>query len=191
MNHVQNKIELQESPEDIEHILPAKEKRNGHPYYKQPNSCNTDHPAIRWRHSCHIRGMLEKYPSFGREKKHKHTWSAGNLIELKVVSLWLHTLLSAVSLLLETFRESLFRNVVWLTCRCSLTVLFCLKSLSFQRPLEFGEQPQVAGSGLTVCGVQHVLWNFNSKFLLLRRQQLWHEFAAMSESSVRRLHFGN
>ena len=46
------------------------------------------------------------------KKKDRHTWNAGNLITHKVVSLGLHTLLPAVPPLLETFRESLFRNGV-------------------------------------------------------------------------------
>ena len=60
---------------------------------------------------CIIRGLLEKYPTFGREKNWL-TWSVGHLIILKVVPLGLHTLLPAVSPLLEACRKSLFRNGV-------------------------------------------------------------------------------
>ena len=59
-----------------------------------------------------VRGLLEKYPTFGREKETGLLGALGHLITLKVVPLGLHTLLPAVPPLLEACRKSLFRNGV-------------------------------------------------------------------------------
>ena len=75
-----------------------------------------------------------------------HTWSAGNLINLNIVSLRLHTHLIAEPPLLETLLESLFWIGVSLGCCCSRNFLSLLKPLSYQWSLDFGEYSQVTGS---------------------------------------------
>ena len=89
---------------------------------------------------------VRKVSDFRMERKKKEQAYLRDLITLNGVSLGLHTLLPAVPPLLETFRKSLFRNGVYLSCCCRHNVLSCLRLLSFQWPLEFGKQPKVTGS---------------------------------------------
>jgi len=76
---------------------------------------------------------------------HLHAWSSETLIPFNVVSLWLNTLLPAVSPLFEAFLECLFVNWVKLGHRVPY-VLSWVKSSPFQLCFQVGEQPKIARS---------------------------------------------
>ena len=102
-----------------------------------------------------IRGLLEKYPTFGRKKR--HTWSAGNLITIKVVSLGLHTLLPECR---QCWKHSEKASLEWCSASTAVAIIMSYlvwNSFPFNYLLEFGEQPDVSGSHIRSRG--HCLWS--------------------------------